>query len=57
MKSDLEKQKKAKLPESVQRKMELWKRMEEGDVNATIQLTIDFGMAKEEDFPVEFRRS
>ncbi len=34
----------------VKRKVELWKRMENGDTNALIEIMIERGMAKKEDF-------
>lgn len=42
--------KRRKLIAEVDRKLELWERMKNGDTKALIEITIERGMAKKEDF-------
>lgn len=43
-----------KLKNRVEERLEKWRRMENGDIRALIELTVERGMATKEDFPEYF---
>jgi hypothetical protein len=44
----------AELMRSLNAKMDKWKRMENGDIKALIELSVEHGLATKEDFPSYF---